>query len=80
MNFESVDPDSNICSAQGRNVTCAIGALVSGETFVSTIVIGTKGGNSLTAEATVTANEADPDIGNNSDDVTVSVCRRDCPQ
>jgi uncharacterized repeat protein (TIGR01451 family) len=83
VNFESVTPNLGICSAQGRNVTCQVGDLAvapgAGSEFTASIVIGTKGGNSLTTEASATANETDPNPANDRASATVSVCRRNCP-
>lgn len=66
-------------AAKGRNVTCDVGVLLSNGVFSAEIVIGTKGGSSLTAEASVAAVEADADQSNNTAAVTVGICRRDCP-
>jgi hypothetical protein len=47
-------------------VTCSLGNLASGANAVVTIIVTPTGGCSITNTASVTANEADPDLSNNS--------------
>ncbi|MFQ5900770.1 MAG: DUF11 domain-containing protein [Thermodesulfobacteriota bacterium] len=66
VTFISATPDQGSCSEAGGIVTCNIGAMTNGASVTVTIVVTPITAGTITNTADVTANETDPDTGNNS--------------
>lgn len=63
--FVSANSTIGTCSGTGP-VTCAVGALASGQTAVITVVVKPPGTRSISSTASVTLNEVDPIQSNNT--------------
>ena len=65
--FTNVATTTSGCSVNGNEVTCAEGALANGGTFTITLTAtAPASAQCLTNEATVTGNEEDPNLANNT--------------
>jgi uncharacterized repeat protein (TIGR01451 family) len=65
--FVSADASQGSCSDVGGTVTCDLGSLADGATATITLTVGTEEAGLVENTATVSANEPDPDEGDNSD-------------
>jgi uncharacterized repeat protein (TIGR01451 family) len=66
VNFVSVASNEGTCTEANLVVICNISKLVSGDTLVATIAVVPTTPGTITNSATATANESDPNTGNNT--------------
>ena len=64
--YISAVPSQGTCSQAGGTVTCPLGTMASGATATITITVTAVTRGSVTNTASVTANQPDPVVGNNS--------------
>jgi uncharacterized repeat protein (TIGR01451 family) len=77
LSVDSVADGGGSCSTVGNDVSCSLGTLTSGSTWTITISVTvdpSHSGGTISNTVTVTADQNDPDVGNNSatQDTTVT--------
>lgn len=76
VTFVSATPRQGTCAEAGGIVTCDLGSLATGGFTKVRIVVKPTAPGTLRNTVEVSANEADPDTGNNQDDEKTTVRRR----
>jgi uncharacterized repeat protein (TIGR01451 family) len=79
--FVSASPGQGSCVRSGKGktdgtLTCALGSLPSGQSTTVTVVVSPTKAGSLTNTATVSADEPDPDLADNTATATTTVVSR----
>ena len=72
VSFQSATSSQGSCVATSA-VTCTLGTLSSGDNTTVTIVVTPNSAGDITNTASVTADQGDPDLGNNTASVTTTV-------
>ncbi|MFJ8629480.1 calcium-binding protein [Streptomyces sp. NPDC093568] len=62
----SATPGQGTCTTSATGATCALGTLAAGARTTVTVVVEPRATGTLTDRATVTADQSDPDTGNNT--------------
>jgi uncharacterized repeat protein (TIGR01451 family) len=66
VSFVSATSAQGSCSEAGGVVSCSLGTLTMGQSTIITVVVTPTSAGTLTSTAIVSANESDPDLGNNA--------------
>ncbi|MDQ8739411.1 DUF11 domain-containing protein [Paenibacillus sp. LHD-38] len=73
VTFISATPSQGSCTETGGIVTCSLGTLANGASATVEIVVTPTAAGTITSTATVSGNEFDPDLANNTDTETTTV-------
>jgi uncharacterized repeat protein (TIGR01451 family) len=77
--FESATPSQGTCSQSSGTVTCSLGTLAGAATATVAITVApTSGATSYTNQASVTANQPDPNLANNAISQTTAAVGAAC--
>jgi uncharacterized repeat protein (TIGR01451 family) len=73
IDFKSVSTTQGTCTQSGAGISCALGRLSNGTTATITLVLQPRSKGTLSDTASVSGNEYDPNVGNNSFTVLTTV-------
>ena len=75
MTFRKVATSRGTCTQASGTVSCALGTLKKGGTAWVTIKVTASAAGKITNTATVSGDQPDPRMGNNSSSVTITVAK-----